>query len=244
MSSPNINVRGVTSAPFPGYMLIGRGADFAWTLTSAGGDIIDTFAEQLCGGSKTKYLFDGKCTAMEKLEAGTIVKGNDSVDATFYRTVHGPVLGYARSRDTGKLVALAQKRSSAGQETVDQLFNQDLTFGRVKSAADFIDAAEKTPQTFNSFYASKTESAFYTAGAIPKRAKRRRPHAAHLRDRRIRVAGPPPRLGAPADRRPDGRRDHQLEQQARGGLAGRRRPLRQRGRHPARQPAHLGAQAL
>jgi acyl-homoserine lactone acylase PvdQ len=93
------------------------------------------------------------------------------VKASFVRTVHGPVVGYAKDAKTGKLVALSQKRSSYGRETVDQLFNQDLTYGRVHSAADFIRAAAKTPQTFNSFYASDTQSAFYTAGAFPKRVK-------------------------------------------------------------------------
>jgi acyl-homoserine lactone acylase PvdQ len=169
LKSPSINVEGVTSAPFPGYMLIGHGADYAWSLTSAGADIIDTYAEKLCGGSKTKYVWKGKCKSMEKVDAGTIAKGASKVKATFYRTVHGPVIGYARDEKTGKLVALSQKRSSYGRDTVDQLFNQQMTFGRVHSAKDFINAAEKTPQTFNSFYASATESAFYTAGALPIR---------------------------------------------------------------------------
>ncbi|WP_027005299.1 penicillin acylase family protein [Conexibacter woesei] len=170
LSSPSFNVEGVTSAPFPGYMLIGHGANYAWTLTSADGDIIDTYAETLCGGSKTKYSYKGKCKSMEKVDAGTITKGSSSVKAAFLRTVHGPVIGYAKNAKTGKLVALSQKRSSYGRETVDQLFNQDLTYGRVHSASDFIKAAAKTPQTFNSFYASDTQSAFYTAGALPKRA--------------------------------------------------------------------------
>src|SRR4051794_12188390 len=171
ISSPSINVEGVTSAPFPGYMLIGHGPDYAWSLTSAGADIIDTYAEKLCGGSKTKYTYKGKCRSMEKIDAGTITKGASKVKATFYRTVHGPVIGYAKDEKTNKLVALSQKRSSYGRETVDQLFNQQMTFGRVHSARDFVKAAEKTPQTFNSFYASATESAFYTAGALPLRPK-------------------------------------------------------------------------
>ncbi len=169
IKSPSINVRGVSSGPFPGYMLIGSGADYAWTLTSAGADIIDTYAETLCGGSKRKYRYKGKCRKMEKVNAGVITKGADKVSAVFYRTVHGPVTGYAINRATGKRVALARKRSSYGKDTVDQLFNQDLTYGRVKSARDFINAAKKTPQTFNSFYANATQSTFYTAGAFPKR---------------------------------------------------------------------------
>lgn len=171
IKSPSIDVRGVTSAPFPGYLLIGRGSDFAWTLTSAEGDLIDTYAETLCGGSKTKYVFDGKCRAMQKINAGTISKAGKSTTVVFYRTVHGPVLGYATNATTHKLVALSQKRSSYGKEAVDLLFNQALTFGRVHSAKDFVSAAEKTPQTFNSFYASKTETAFYTSGLLPLRPK-------------------------------------------------------------------------
>ncbi len=169
IKSPSINVRGATSAPFPGYMLIGRGADYAWTLTSAGADIIDTYAETLCGGSKVKYSFKGKCLKMQKVDAGTISKSGKSVKATFYTTVHGPVVGYATNPSTKKSVALSQKRSSYGRETVDQLFNQQMTYGRVHSAKDFVNAAKKTPQTFNSFYASATESAFYTSGALPVR---------------------------------------------------------------------------
>jgi acyl-homoserine lactone acylase PvdQ len=156
LHGPNIHVRGATSAPFPGYMLIGRGPDYAWTLTSADGDIVDTYAETLCGGSRVRYLYKGKCRAMESVDAGTISLGAKSVHVTFRRTVHGPVFGYAKARGTNKQVALSTRRSSYGRETVDQLFFQQMTFGRVHSANDFIRAAYKTPQTFNSFYASTT----------------------------------------------------------------------------------------
>ncbi len=171
LHGPNIHVRGATSAPFPGYMLIGRGPDYAWTLTSADGDIIDTYAETLCGGSKVRYLYKGKCRAMESVDAGTISKGAKSVHVTFKRTVHGPVYGYAKARGTNKLVALSTRRSSYGRETVDQLFFQQMTYGRVHSAKDFIRAAYKTPQTFNSFYASANEAAFITSGRLPLRPK-------------------------------------------------------------------------
>ncbi len=169
LHGPDIHVRGATSAPFPGYMLIGRGEDYAWTLTSAAGDIIDTYAETLCGGSKVRYLYKGKCRAMESVDAGTISKGGKSVHVKFRRTVHGPVYGYAKARGSNKQVALSTRRSSYGRETVDQLFFQQMTYGRVHSANDFIRAAYKTPQTFNSFYASAKESAFITSGLLPLR---------------------------------------------------------------------------
>ena len=61
MHAPGLQWRGATTAPFPGYMLIGRGQDFATTLTSSSGDIIDQYAERLCQGSDEKYLYKGEC---------------------------------------------------------------------------------------------------------------------------------------------------------------------------------------
>jgi acyl-homoserine lactone acylase PvdQ len=169
LHGPSIRVRGATSIPFPGYMLIGRGQDYAWSLTSAAADIIDTYAETPCGGSRIRYRYKGKCRAMETVDAGTISKGGKRVHVTFRRTVHGPVIGYAKVRSTDRVVALSTRRSSYGRETVDQLFFQQMTFGRVHSARDFIRAADKTPQTFNSFYASSNEAAFVTSGRLPLR---------------------------------------------------------------------------
>ncbi len=168
---PSIQVRGATAAPFPGYVLIGRAAKYAWSLTSAGNDIIDTYAETLCGGSKYKYEFKGKCKSMEKVNGGTISRGGKTTNVVFYKTVHGSVYGYAKSPGSSKLIALAKRRSSYGRETTDLLFYQQMTYGRVKSAKDFVAAAAKTPQTFNSFYSSDKEIAFVTSGLFPMRPK-------------------------------------------------------------------------
>jgi acyl-homoserine lactone acylase PvdQ len=168
---PTIRARGATAAPFPGYMLIGRDARAAWTLTSADADIIDTYAETLCGGSRTRYRYKGRCRRMERVDAGTIASGDDKVTVRFNRTVHGPVVGYARVAGTRRTVALAQRRSSAGRETNDQIFFQKLTYGKVRSARDFIGAALSTPQTFNAFYADAKDIAFVTTGRLPVRPK-------------------------------------------------------------------------
>ena len=76
MHAPGLVWRGATSAPFPGYMLIGRGADFATTLTSASGDLIDQYAETLCDGSDTKYEYQGSCRSMGTFNAG-VLKGSE-----------------------------------------------------------------------------------------------------------------------------------------------------------------------
>ena len=71
---PAIDARG---AAFPGtnlYVQLGRGRDYSWSATSAGQDIIDTYAVKLCepgGGTATinsdHYLFNGQCLPFDVL---------------------------------------------------------------------------------------------------------------------------------------------------------------------------------
>ncbi len=163
MHAPGLQWRGATSAPFPGYMLIGRGQDFATTLTSSSGDIIDQYAEFLCGGNDHKYIYKGQCRNMTLFNAGTL--NGDPVK--FWRTVHGPVVGYATI--AGNKRAISSKRSSYGRDVLDQLFFRRLSTGAVDDPASFFDAAAKTPQTFNSFYIDNQHVAEYTSGRLPLR---------------------------------------------------------------------------
>ena len=163
MHAPHLHWRGATSAPFPGYLLIGRTPRFSTTLTSASSDIIDQYAETLCGGSNERYLYKGKCRSMGHFDAGTL----DGKPVTFLTTVHGPVVGYARVR--GRTVAISSKRSSRGKDVLDQLFFRRLSNGSIKDPKDFYDAASETPQTFNSFYIDSKHIAEYTSGRLPIR---------------------------------------------------------------------------
>ena len=165
MDAGNLQWRGATSAPFPGYLLIGRGEDFATTLTSASADIIDQYAERLCGGSDTRYRYKGRCRSMKTFEAGTL----NGEPVTFQKTVHGSVVGYATV--DGRRVAISERRSSYGKDTVDLLFNRRISNGYVKSPKTFFKAASKTPQTFNSFYIDDENVAEYTSGRLPLRAR-------------------------------------------------------------------------
>ena len=72
---PGIDARGATFAGISLYVLLGHGRDYAWSATSAGQDIIDTFAVPLCepDGSKpttssTHYRFRGQCLPIDVLE--------------------------------------------------------------------------------------------------------------------------------------------------------------------------------
>ncbi len=164
LHGPGWSARGATSAPFPGYILIGRREDFVWTLTSAGADIVDIYVETLCGGSDTKYLFRGQCRDMTAFNAGSL----DGQPVRFNRTVHGPVVGYATV--DGRRVAVSRKRSSYLLDGVDLLLFQRLTRGRIPNAKAFLKAAAVSPQTFNTFYADSRQVAQITTGRLPLRA--------------------------------------------------------------------------
>ncbi len=102
---PGIDARG---AAFPGvnlYVELGRGRDYAWSATSAGQDIADTWALPLCdpnGGKPTVdsdyYLYKGACRQME-----TLTRHNDwqpnlaDSDARRQRDAHRSAHG-ARAR--------------------------------------------------------------------------------------------------------------------------------------------------
>ncbi|MBK5111599.1 MAG: penicillin acylase family protein, partial [Thermoleophilia bacterium] len=163
MNAPGLKWRGATSGPFPGYLLIGRGEDFAVTLTSASADVIDQYAETLCGGSDTMYRYKGECLEMGKFNAGTL--NGDPV--TFMTTVHGPVTGYGMV--DGEKVAISSKRSSYGKDVVDILFNRRLSNGTVEDPESFFKAANQSPQTFNSFYMDNKNLAEFTSGKLPLR---------------------------------------------------------------------------
>lgn len=166
-NAPGVHERGVTSAPFPGYIFIGRSQDQSWSLTSAGLDQIDTYVESLCGHSMFKYMFDGHCRKMQFFDAGKLTNGGKTSEVTFWRTVNGPVFGYGRVH--GRMVALTHKRASYGKDVLDQLFYYQLGHGLVHNIHQFFNAAALTPQTFNSFYMDDKNIGVFTSGLVPLR---------------------------------------------------------------------------
>src|SRR3954447_1289409 len=151
---PGFQARGVYSPANPGNILIGRGPDFAWSLTSAGSDVIDEFAEVLCGGSRTRYRYKGRCRRMGSVDAGTI-QGEGRV--RYRTTVHGPVVGYATAG--GKPVAISRKRSTYGRDILFQLPFRDATIGKVSGTRSFRRALPAHP--------SRSKSATPTPATSP-----------------------------------------------------------------------------
>jgi acyl-homoserine lactone acylase PvdQ len=165
-----IDARG---AAFPGvslYVLIGRGKDYAWSATSAGTDVVDDFAEQLCGDD-THYFVGTECREMGTFDAGILrgKQGEPDRRLVFRTTVHGPVIGYATAGG-GKRVALAQARSTRGRELLSAFAFQDLSTNRITSARSFLRAMNQVEFTFNWFYADDRDIAMFSSGRIPLRA--------------------------------------------------------------------------
>ncbi len=166
-----IDARG---ASFPGlsfYILLGRGKDFAWSATSANSDIVDQYAETLCGGDDVHYMYKGECRAMTTFDAG-VLKGTASEpdrEIVFRETVHGPVLGYAKSED-GTRVAISTKRSTRGRELLSALAFQDLNTNRAHDPQSFFRAMNQLEFTFNWFYADNRDIAMFSSGRLPIRA--------------------------------------------------------------------------
>jgi acyl-homoserine lactone acylase PvdQ len=167
LKGPGIEARGAAMPGGPGDILIGRGQDHAWSLTSAGSDTNDQFVETLCGGSKIKYMYMGQCRTMGRIDAGSIAGQGEVVYRT---TVHGPVQGYATSG--GKRVAISFKRSSYGKDILWQLMFKRLSTNQVSGLKSFYDAAATSPFTFNVAYADDKNIATYSAGSLPIRDPR------------------------------------------------------------------------
>ena len=179
---PGIDADG---AAFPGanlYVQLGHGRDYAWSATSAGQNIIDTFAVPLCkpgGGKPTPdsdyYLLHGHCTAMETLTRRESWSPNPADQtpagsATFRteRTADGLVI--ARARIGGRSVAYTNLRSTYDHELDSvsgfYLLNDPAA---IRNPRDFTSAAARIDYTFNWFYADDRHIAYFNSGLNPVR---------------------------------------------------------------------------
>ena len=164
-----IDARGIATPGAGPYVFIGRGQDFSWSLTSAGNDLIDTYVETLCGNSDRQYLYRGKCKQMTTTDAGVLkgTGGQPDQPVVFNETVHGPVIGYATVG--GQRVAISQKRSTRGRETLSMRAFNDLNSNRVDSAKTFLRSIRQLEHTFNVLYADDRDIAMYSSGRLPIR---------------------------------------------------------------------------
>ncbi|MCC9312412.1 penicillin acylase family protein [Kitasatospora sp. RB6PN24] len=183
LQGPGISARGAAFAGLSFYVELGRGQDYAWSATSAGQDITDTYAVPLCttdGSPVTlaaeSYLYHGVCTPFDKLErddswspttADSTPAGSYSL--VMYRSNYGLVT--ARGKVGGQPVAFTSLRSSYKHEADSIVGFQMLNDPSVVTGpAGFQQATQNINYTFNWFYADSQHTAYYNSGNNPVRA--------------------------------------------------------------------------
>ncbi|MGO9900657.1 MAG: penicillin acylase family protein [Solirubrobacteraceae bacterium] len=180
---PGIDADGAGFAGVNMYVELGHGPDYAWSATSAGQNITDTFAVALCapggGGvspSSDYYELDGRCVAMQTLTDSESWKPSladptkaGSVSLQTQRTAFGLVI--ARAKVGGRPVVYCNLRSTYMHELDSALgFEQFNEPARMRTPQEFFDAAGKVGYTFNWFYANTKHIAYFNSGRNPVRA--------------------------------------------------------------------------
>lgn len=173
LHGPGIDAQGVI-APISPYVFIGRGRDFAWSLTSAGNQNTMQFLEKLCNPDHSPptrasdhYVYKGECVAMKTVDAGTIgaSKTEPEHEVFFKETVHGPVSGTVTV--AGAPYAIARDRSTRGREPAGELAFSELDSNEVTSPQTFLEAANHLETTFNMAYLDSTNIAYISTGRLP-----------------------------------------------------------------------------
>ncbi|HTU97328.1 MAG TPA: penicillin acylase family protein, partial [Solirubrobacteraceae bacterium] len=180
---PGIDADG---AAFPGvnlYVELGHGTDYAWSATSAGQNIIDTFAVPLCnpsGGTVAKtsdfYLLHGQCVQMETLtdqESWTPNLADStpagSITLQTERTAFGIVI--ARATVKGRPVVYTNLRSTYMHELDSATGFADFNDpADMRTPQDFYDSANRIGYTFNWFFTNNKHIAYFNSGENPVRA--------------------------------------------------------------------------
>ena len=177
--SPSFDFRGPALPGASLFVPLGRGPDFAWSLTTGASNVIDTRIERLCakgGGKVTKrspyYSYNGRCRAMTKRTE--IIRTKTSAGMTeqkvkVFRTVHGPVV--ARSTVDGKPVAVAQQRSYWKRELDFIVSAQRLGSKTMDSIEEFAEAMSLASVSFNTVYVDSTDIGYWHVGRYPNRAE-------------------------------------------------------------------------
>lgn len=183
-AGPAIDARG---AAFPGtnqVVQLGHGRDYAWSATSAGQDIIDSFAVPLCeaDGSKPSmdsmsYRWRGRCRPFEVLEranswtpsaADSTPAGSETLRAL--RTQVGVVTH--RALIGGKPYAYTRLRVTYWHEVDSAIGFVDFnTPGKMDSPREFFRAACKIDYTFNWLYVNREHIAYFNSGKNPLRSR-------------------------------------------------------------------------
>ncbi|MGF7238728.1 MAG: penicillin acylase family protein [Frankia sp.] len=179
LHGPHYDARGVAFANLQFVILIGHGRSYAWSATSASGDVVDTVLDRLCNTdgrpatvNSMGYLDGARCVPMatrrivERADGGS---GRPIATMTDYRTRHG-IVAYRTTADRVP-VAVVSERSTYGHEPDSVLgFAMMNDPAAIHGPADFLRAFSEVDFTFNWFYVDNRDIATFTSGLLPIRA--------------------------------------------------------------------------
>jgi len=178
MHGPGIDAEGIV-APISPYVFIGRGKDFAWSLTSAGNENTQQFLEQLCNPgeelnpptrSSNGYWHDGECVPFHTFDAGEIgAHGAEPAHEVYFKeSVHGPISGTVLVH--GEPYAIANDRADRGRDPAGEVAFSKLDSDQVHNPTEFFETANELDTTFNMAYLDNEHIAYFSTGLLPKLA--------------------------------------------------------------------------
>jgi len=178
IQSPNISMRGLTSPSLPGYVLIGRGRDFAWTLNITGATTSVGFAAPMCDPTGVPlspeirgFVLDGVCRPVTRSRVGSTTSLSnlgapprpiDLVSSEFGPVGFGPFGFYG---DSGEVVVY--QNPSVGKDYLELVAFRGINQGDVDGPGAFRSAMQRTPQAFNVGYVDDEHiAAFRTCACV------------------------------------------------------------------------------
>ncbi len=146
MTTPDMHFSGLTVPGVPG-VVVGRTDHHAWGLTSGKSDNIDIFIDSTETEAYDRYWFEGEWRDFESYNDTIHVLNGISVPISYYRTIHGPVIG----ADLEAHQVYAKKFAIWKRETA--FMTVFLEMARADSVGEFENAMIDCPLVFNFFYA-------------------------------------------------------------------------------------------
>jgi penicillin G amidase len=160
----DLNVAGMTFPGAPGVM-IGWNSHLAWTTTSGGADLVDTYALELNPENPEEYRHDGGWKKFEILDREIAVRDGPVEKVRVYRSVYGPLAG-ERDLKNHKAHTFRMSFWKCEQKTFEAVL--DIDFART---IDEFEAGVRKIVTSHNFFVATKEGriGFWFCGAHPVR---------------------------------------------------------------------------
>jgi penicillin amidase len=164
LHGPGIDAVGSTLTGYP-FIMFGQTERTAFSSTAGVDNITDYFEEKLNPRNPRQYWFMGKWRPMEQRKEIFKVKGEDPKEATFYYTVHGPVI----KMDEAKGIAYTKQLSC--KEDYLSGFVSFYELMKAQTPEEFKKAAALSSLSVNVYFADAAGNiGYFHQGKYPKRS--------------------------------------------------------------------------